>query len=63
MFCRYMTKVSERILAKNAVRELFSKSFIDRFSSVLDMQFFIDLMNMYSYCTGSNMQLLRDLFI
>ena len=55
-----MTKVSKENYPQDPVEsgrgdKLFPKSFIDRFSSVLDMQLFIDIMNMYSYCAGSNM--------
>ena len=64
----YMTKVSKENYPQDPVEsrrddKLFPKSFIDRFSSVLNMQLFIDLMNMYAYCAGSNTQLLGDLFI
>jgi len=65
---RYMTKVSKENYPQDPVEsrrgdKLFPKSFIDRFCSVLYMQLFIDLMNMYSYCTGCNTQLLGDLFV
>lgn len=58
----YMTKVSKRN-QEEELDKLFSKGFIDSFGPVLHMEFFVDLVNMYTYCTGGNAQLLSDLFI
>lgn len=51
--CIYMMKVSKKN-QEEELDKLFSKGFIDSFGSVLNMEFFVYLMNMYANCACSD---------